>query len=172
MVAKQTMLEFKGKLTYNDISAITQQLERCMTTLHEKIGIYKKLLTITVETLENILKYAEKLGDPVSLFMQSPAFFQLVKNSDHYLIQVSNPIRNTDIQALKIRIDAMNELNKKDIKTLYNKTIANGIFSDQGGAGLGILEILKASNHKIDYIFEEINQGFSYFSLFIELKCE
>lgn len=172
MVAKQTMLEFKGKLTYNDISAITQQLERCMTILQEKIGIYKKLLTITVESLENILKYAEKLGDPVSLFTQSPAFFQLVKNSDHYLIQVSNPIRNIDIHALKIRIDAMNELNKKDIKTLYNKTIANGVFSDQGGAGLGILEILKASNHKIDYIFEEINQGFSYFSLFIELKCE
>jgi hypothetical protein len=172
MVEKQTMLEYKGNLTYEDISSITRQLEQCMANLHEHIGIYKKLLTITVETLENILKYSEKLGETISLFCVLPANFQLLKNSDHYLVKASNPVRKTDIGQLRTRIDYINDLNKKDIKTLYNSTIANGVFSDQGGAGLGMLEILKASNHKIGYVFEEIDHDFSYFSIIIELKCD
>lgn len=166
----QTLLEYNGKLAYGDISGITQKLKQCMTDLNEPIGIYKKLLTIIIESLENIMKYTEKNGAQSSVFNCHPPTFKLIKNSGYYSVKAANPIRNSDIQALKKYIDYINGLNKKDIKGLYNTTIANGVFSEQGGAGLGMLEIIKASDNKIDYTFDELNNDYSCFTINVELK--
>ncbi len=171
MGEKQILLEYSGKLAYGDISGITQKLKTWMDDLNESVGIYKKLLTITVESLENIMKYTEKLGEQSPIFNNYPPNFQLIKNSSFYFVKASNPIMNSDIKALKNYIDHINILNKKEIKDLYNTTIANGVFSEQGGAGLGMLEIIKASDNKIDYNFEDLNDEYSYFSINIELKC-
>jgi hypothetical protein len=170
MGEKQNLLEYSGKLAYGDISGIAQKLKQRMDELNESVGVYKKLLTIIVESLENILKYTEKLGDHSIIFNTYPATFQLVKYSNCYFVKASNPIRNADIQRLKTYIENINVLNKKDIKNLYNTTIANGVFSEQGGAGLGMLEIIKAADNKIGYTFAELNQEYSYFSINVELK--
>lgn len=172
MGEKQTLLEFNGKLAYGDISGITQKLKQCMGDFNEPVGIYKKLLTIIVESLENIMKYTEKNGGQVPIFEVHPPSFQLVRNSGCYLVKATNPIRNSDIQALKKYIDSINSLNKTEIKSLYNTTIANGVFSEQGGAGLGMLEILKASDNKIGYTFDELNNDYSCFTINVELKCD
>lgn len=171
MVETQTLLQYNGKLAYGDISGITQKLKQCMDGLKEPVGIYKKLLTIIVESLENIMKYTEKFGEQSSIFDAYPPTFQLVRNSGCYSVKATNPIRNSDIYALKKYIEHINCLNKNEIKSLYNTTIANGIFSEQGGAGLGMLEILKASDNKIDYTFGELNNEYSFFTINVELKC-
>lgn len=170
MGEKQTLLEYNGKLAYGDISGITLKLKQCMVDFNEPVGIYKRLLTIVVESLENIMKYTDKSGEQ-SILSTNPPSFTLVRNSGCYLVKATNPIRKSDIPPLKEYIDYINNLDKKEIKSLYSTTIANGVFSEQGGAGLGMLEIIKASDNKIDYTFDELNKDYSCFTINVELKC-
>jgi hypothetical protein len=170
MGEKQTLLEYNGKLAYGDISGITQKLKQCMDDFNEPVGIYKRLLTIVVESLENIMKYTDKSGEQPVLNTNPPTF-QLIRNSGCYLVKATNTIRNNDIPPLKKYIDHINGMDKKEIKSLYSTTIANGVFSEQGGAGLGMLEIIKASDNKIDYTFDELNKDYSCFTINVELKC-
>ena len=70
---------------------------------------------------------------------------------------------------MKGKIDHINELNSEELKMLYRKIIANGQFSKAGGAGLGFIEIAKASNNRIDYNFEQIDNTYAYFTICLEL---
>lgn len=78
---------------------------------------------------------------------------------------VSNSIFNHKILLLKNKLDRVNSLDKEGLKDLYKNTILSGNVSPKGGAGLGIINIAKVSENKINYTFSTINDKYSYFTL-------
>jgi hypothetical protein len=166
----QILIEFKGKVTFNEISKLINELSNKMKELKETVNIYKRLLTIMVESLENIIKYTDRIDNKDEIIQKNPAFFQLGKLNNQYIVKVSNPVKICDSDFLKNRLERLNKYNYHELKQMYHEIISNGQFSDQGGAGLGFIEMMKATGEKIGYSFEKINKEFSYFSLELELK--
>ena len=166
----QILIEFKGKVTFNEISKLINELSNKMKELKETINIYKRILTIMVESLENIIKYTDRVDNKIDFIQATPSNFQLLKLNKSYIIKVSNPVKNHDAVLLNNRLEKLNKFNYHQLKQVYHEIISNGQFSDQGGAGLGFIEMMKATGEKIGYSFEKINKEFSYFSLELELK--
>jgi hypothetical protein len=127
----------------------------------------RKIFNIMVEVLQNISKNRiEQLGD----YDEVTPIFMLGTNNDDYIMISSNMIRNEKIPPLKNRIDQANSLDKEGLKLLYKDVRLNSTFSEVSGAGIGIIDIARKSENKLEYNFQEINREFSLFSLLIRVS--
>jgi len=135
-----------------------------MSTLLDKRGmnitVRKKVYAAMVESLENIYKHLDQIEDKTFL----PKFSLFIDNSNLSMF-VSNSLLNHKVSLLKNKLDKVNSLDKDGLKDLYKNTILSGNVSPKGGAGLGIINIAKVSENKINYTFTKINDKYSYFTL-------
>lgn len=164
------ILQYQGPLDYDKIGDLIQELKNNMKNRNIRFGLYKKVLTLLIETLENIIRYRETLPASSPEINDFPPKISIHQENSEYMIEVSNPVRKADAVLLAERIEELNGLDRKEIKELYKATITNGQFTERGGAGLGMIEMVKLSDKKLQYSFSEINDAFSSFSLRLTVK--
>jgi hypothetical protein len=88
------------------------------------------------------------------------------KQADSYIITSGNPIKNDHMDFLKRKLDEINGLGMDGLKALYKEIIKGGSgLTEKGGAGLGFVDMARKSGQKLEYGFEPIGEGYSFFSL-------
>ena len=170
MAARETILEFKGHLTFSTIGRLLTLLKHKMVEKGIKLGIYKRILSVMIEALENIYKYSERYSDDTYILKNFIPTFKLERKDQSYLIRTTNPIKNVDIPNLKEKIELVNSMSAEEIHLYYRQTITDGKFTDKGGAGLGIIEMAKITNNKIEYRFKPINDHYSLYCLILTFR--
>ena len=169
MLEQQILIEYTGPLSFSVINKLLAELKAQFDALGENISMYKRVLIVMVEVLENINKYFESKNSNIEILSQYPVDFKLVKSGDLYLMTARNIITSDIQDIIREKLDEVNSLGGDELKALYRRIIANGQFTEEGGAGLGFIEIAKTSQHKILYSFEKLNDTFAYFTINIEL---
>jgi hypothetical protein len=164
------VLDFKGKITFCTISNLLPELKERVDKLGEKVNTYKRLLTITIEVLENCYRYIDNQLLLKPYQDNYPAFIRIIKDSDCFNIQAGNTILKEDIDIISFKLDKVNSLDEVGLRDLYKKTIANGQFSAVGGAGLGFIEISKACGDKISYNFKQIDGDIYFYTIMLDVK--
>lgn len=170
--SENIILSYNGLLEFDNIGELIQILKDKMRNRKERFSTYKKILSIMIESLENIIRYNENLEYGNSLFTDHPPEFKIYIEENQFFIESFNAILNKDIGKLSQRLSQLNELDKLGIKKLYKETITNGKFSEKGGAGLGIIEMAKISDGKLDFSFSEIDDNCSFFTLRLAVNQE
>jgi hypothetical protein len=123
-----------------------------------------------IESLENIMKHSifpEDASDPRFL-----PTLTVSKTNDHFAVNSSNPLGIEDIPRLKARIDYLNGLDQQSLKGVYKDTITDGVFTKTGGAGLGLIEMVKISCNPIRYEFYQIDQSFARYMQYVTINAE
>ena len=131
---------------------------------------YKKLLTLMIEILENVLKYSDRFEVFVLDFPDYQPEFELILNDEGFILTSRNPVRDKDKIEISSRIDKINTSDDDELKKIYRDTITNGIFTEKGGAGLGFIEMAKITTNTIVYSFKPIDKGFSYFEVTLHIN--
>ena len=167
---KNIVLYYKGGPSYDTIGELIVSLKNKMKENYEQYANYKKLLTLMIESLENVVRYMNSIPLLDRLKEKYPAEFMLCNEAGAYVVETANIIQNTDIPVLKEKFDRLNKMNTDEIKDLYKATITDGKFSEHGGAGLGIIEMAKIADDKIKYEFSTIDNTLSYFILRLMIK--
>lgn len=163
------LIEFEGNLTFSVIAQLINELKVVMEVQHENVNIYKRILTIMVETLENICKYSDYKQVAHDAEIEFPPVFTLIKQDEVYMITTGNLIRLEDQKLLEEKISTVNNLTQLELRKLYRDIIANGNFNSEGGAGLGFIEIAKSSSRKIDYQFRQVGNSNTFFTIKMEI---
>jgi hypothetical protein len=162
---KVTIINYIGAIHYETIGELIHQFKNHVHILGVHIGTYKKVLLVMIESLENMMKYGEF---PPNSEGNSAAFipvFSVVKEGERYFISSSNTIEAGNSPSLEEKLIYLNTLTQQGIKEYYKETITNGQFSQQGGAGLGLIEMAKISGNKIQYNFKRVNEKYTLFNL-------
>jgi hypothetical protein len=166
---KGKIIDFRGNVHYETIGELIHQFKNHVHILGVHIGTYKKVLLVMIETLENIMKYREYPsnvnGDEGSFI----SLFAVTKEGDRYFISSANTLERRNIPALEGKLIYLNTLTPQGLKEFYKETITNGQFSEQGGAGLGLIEMAKISGNKIDYHFKPVDEMYATFHLKITI---
>lgn len=118
-----------------------------------------------VESLENIYKHQDII-EGNSNFLPK---FSLQLDEKYICLTVANSVIKSKTSSLKERLDKVNLLDKNGLKDYYKEIILSGNVSQKGGAGLGIVNIAKVTENKLDYSFDDIDAQYSYFSLKIKV---
>lgn len=160
-----TIIDYYGPVQYETVGDLIHELKRKSQTLGIQTGLYKKLLLVMIETLENIIKYNECPASLNGNSTQTHPSIRIEKNRKTYKITSSNLLNNTHIPIIKNKIYYLNTLDQQGLKDYYKSIITNGKFSQKGGAGLGLIEMAKISGHKIDFDFVAVDQDYSRYKL-------
>jgi hypothetical protein len=161
----KVILEYRGIVSFNVISALLPKLKENIDALGEKVNTYKKLLTITIEVLENCYRYIDNQVLLKDFQRKYPSFIKVDKQGPDYCVESGNTILQPDVDIISAKLDAVNSLDEQGLRDFYKKTIANGQFSEVGGAGLGFIEIAKACSGKISYHFEKVEKDVYFYTL-------
>jgi hypothetical protein len=167
---KEIFLHYKGAILYDTIGLLISELKEKMFEQHIKQSVYKKVLMVMIEALENVFKYHEHFAEEKDLLRKYPPEIYIGKLTNSFSITITNPIRKVDVPTLKSKLQDINALDKLGVKEKYKQIITNGEFSEKGGAGLGIVEMAKITDEKLDFGFSEINDKFDYYRLSLKIN--
>lgn len=171
MERKNIMLSFKGDLTSELLNSILSVVEEKLTHFDENSVTRKKVFNVLVELLQNL--YHHKGQSP--LFQDSVAaaeaavMVMIAKNATGYSIITGNFINNQNVEGLKTRLEEINKMSKADLKELYKSVLNNGMMSEKGGGGLGMIDIARKAGDKLDFGFIPFDDNNSFFSLNVKV---
>jgi len=58
------------------------------------------------------------------------------------------------------------------LRNLYRETLTNGQFTHQGGAGLGLMDILKVSDGKLHFSFDDCSNNYKFYHLHVNISIK
>ena len=162
------MLSFKGSVTSELLTSVLQIMESKMDRLNEPSKVKKKVYNILVEALQNLYHHLDKQpDDPAKGF--NTVIFMVGKDNDTYSIFTGNYITNANAEVLKEKLDKINSLGAEELKAYYKEVLNNGMMSEKGGGGLGMIDIARTSGKKLDYDFQAVDDMHSFYSLNIKV---
>jgi hypothetical protein len=165
----KTILSFIGEIESAHIEEVMQNLEDNLEKLGENVKIKKKLYNTLIEALQNLYHHADDIN--LSDNDQSPNAICVVDHyADHYKILTGNYIKNDKIKLFKVKLERINELTKEELKKYYLEVLNNGEKSLKDGAGLGMIEISRKTDDKLDFDFVTLNNNYSLFILKIKIS--
>lgn len=162
------MLSFKGSVTSELLTSVLQIMESKMDRLNEPSKVKKKVYNILVEALQNLYHHLDKQPDDAGKGFNT-VIFMVGKDGDTYSIFTGNYINNENANKLKAKLDKINSLDAEELKTYYKEVLNNGMMSDKGGGGLGMIDIARKSGKKLDYDFQKVDDDHSFYSLNIKV---
>jgi glycosylphosphatidylinositol transamidase (GPIT) subunit GPI8 len=164
MLKNNIILVYEGEFTQEITKSVLAMAERNMDSIGEESGIKRKVFNVMVECLQNIVKHGEDLASNDK--QTNTAIFMIGKHEDSYIITSGNPIKDEHVESMRDKLDRINSLDKEGLKSLYKEIIKSGSgLTDKGGAGLGFVDMARKSGQKLEYEFEALGEGRSFFSL-------
>lgn len=151
------LISFIGKLDSALETELITQVEKCLETLHCSEDEQQKIISMTVELLQNILHHSSTTppGDNITESM-----FQLEKTKKGFVISTSNFMKTKKNMLLQKRIEYLNSLTLQELANLYKDILNNGQ-SARETAGLGLIDIRRKSRNPILFKFAPVNTDYS-----------
>jgi len=167
-------LFFKGCVTFELIDSIIMIVSSRLEQLENNLGVRKRVYGVLTECLQNLCNNIESSEESKEMtelnYDLHSAVIMVDSNDEGYFIKTGNFVSNSKIEDLKKSIEGINLLSKEELREKYNKILSNKIFSEKGGAGLGLIDIAKKSGKKLEYDFETVDNKFSFFSFQITIS--
>jgi uncharacterized protein YhaN len=166
MNSGDVILAYKGSISSELITNVLEVIDAKLEDLVDKKSIKKKLYNVLVESLQNLYHHIDDLPDEYNgSFDVHFGIFVIAVEDDFYKVSTGNFIRNDKIEALKERLDKIKAMDKEELKDLYKFILNNQEFSKKGGGGLGLIDMAKRTNGRLEYEFIDYNKEYSFFNL-------
>jgi hypothetical protein len=169
----ETLSSFKGNITDDKFDRLLEQTERKLRQESISKMIKKKIFKVLVETLQNVYHHQDDLKNQDDIYVN----FSLKKDhftyKDHitYIVSAGNHVRTSKVSVLRSFIDKVNSMSQNELKEYYRYCLSQDHLSDESGAGLGFVDIIRKSGEKITYSFKQVNKDYSYFCLQVKVSA-
>jgi len=172
MMSQKLILVYEGDFTQETTKSILSMAERNLDSSGEDSSIKRKVFNVMVEALQNIVKHSSEKGMKAGSLVSSSAIFMISKEPNRYSILTGNPILKSDVPGLTKNLEELNNLDKEGLKEMYKAIIKNTQISEKGGAGLGFVDMARKSGEKLEFIFPEMDNDYSFFCLKVTVSRE
>lgn len=164
MIKKGFTLIYEGEVNHQITKTFTSMADENMEKVSEDDSVRKKVYHVMVECLQNICKHAEDAEQNDSAFSGNGIFI-VGRDEKAYHVISGNQVGADQKEKIMESIDFVNSLDKDKLKELYFKKLKEGSLSDKGGAGLGFIDMVKKTGHKLEYHFNALPDGEYFFIL-------
>jgi hypothetical protein len=168
-MGRQMILEYTGEVNHEIKELLLEKARLSLNRVETNTGVKKKVNNILTECIENIQKYTltEILPEEKAIAL-SPKII-LASEEGCYFVECSNMVLSSQVQKLTVKIDQANALGKAGLQQWYEEIINDGRISDQGGAGLGIIDMAIKSGEKLKYKISRLNERISVYELTVTI---
>jgi hypothetical protein len=164
-IPMDTLIEYHGQVDNAIVRSLLKQMDDRMEERSEKRMFMKKVNSILIECLQNLIHHGVKVDGN-----QNQPVILVKRENDHYYITTGNLIEAAKLPKLKGYIDKLNSMNEEELRDYYKEILTNGRFNPKGGGGLGIINIArKAEANKIFYEFSTVNDHLLFFYMHFQV---
>jgi hypothetical protein len=160
------ILFYKGNVDSDVINHVLDTVEDKMVQINEQSKLRKKVYNVLVESLQNLYHHVDKV--PSDFEDQTAEKFGVLavqKVDAGYKIITGNFVHVDNVEKLEEKIKRINRSSHEEIKELYKFILNHQRISAKGGGGLGLVDIARKTGHKLEYIFKEYNDEYTFFYL-------
>lgn len=137
--AGELVFVHQGELDRPELERLAELSETHCMRSSVGVSTRKRLVNLMVEGLENIRHHTP--GD-----LADTAFALLVFESGSYRLIFGNAAPQVIVASLSHRIGILNEMDEVDLREHHLKLLANEGRTERGGAGLGLLTMVRKSS--------------------------
>lgn len=164
MSENKSLMSFTGHFDHLAITLLLTNIKSKLSAIEVTTGIDKRVYSVLVECIENVCKHSFQ-GDE----QQNIATLLLSKSETKYTIVTGNHVMNSEIPALKEKLEKISKLNSIELKQMYREQILSKR-TDSNNAGLGIIDIAIKSGNRILYDFKPLTELTSFYLLQTEIN--
>jgi len=164
---KTIILEYIGKIDNTLLEQILFEIEK----KSEQFGksIKRRLFLISVELIQNLYAYSiKKIKDEINTDF---CFILIILNKDSEIeIITGNFVNELQLKKIITKINIVNSQTIEEINQYYRTILNNNKRTEKGGAGLGIIDIKRKSDDKINFLQINYPKNLYFFIFKIILK--
>ena len=164
MSTKDTILNYTGFLSHNDITSIINNFMDKAKSLDISSSFARKIVVLIIEILENNFYYTKSIRKELPEQIDEP-FFSIAFHKNMFIITSVNPIKIEDVEALQQRIDEINKCDTECLKELYLKKLIESVGNNKSSPGVGLIRLAKITKNKINCSFNQFDNKFLNYRL-------
>lgn len=161
MISQGFPLVYKGPLNHETMKFFTNMAEEKISKRCSNTSVKRKVFHVMVEMLQNITRHSADFDEEGS----GNGIFVIGERKDYYYVITGNVVRSSEVNNLEEAIEELNKLDKSELDNLHKKQIKSGELSFKGGAGLGLIDIIRKTGEKYAYQFIRLDETFHFFVL-------
>jgi hypothetical protein len=169
MAGPEVFFSYTGPLDYQQIDLLLIQLRETgrFRDLQKITG--KRVYSVVVECLENILKHAVTCNSCDNTNQPS---LSVGEYNEMIVIRSGNLVTEKKVEKIKNCIKNLNSMNRNELAELYEKNISKELQDNANGngAGLGCIIMRIKSDNDLMYSFRNANDNLIYFELRISIN--
>ena len=162
VVKNKIILCKKGDFSNDTVMPIFQLFESTLKGGESSLGKQKILLYVLIELLQNVSKHAQIIDE------SREGIVLINHDGDSFQVCTGNFIKPEEKENIASKIDQVNQRDEKELKNLYKLVIRKKIPAGQS-AGLGLIDMKRHSKNPIDYKFDDLENGLSFFTIKVNI---
>jgi hypothetical protein len=131
--------------------------------------LWKKASMLVAESFQNVVRHKIQEHEIMSRNPHNKDFYQISVIDDRVVISSANVIEEKEAEKLNSHIDHINSIDANDLKQLKQNVLNFGSVNNKGGAGLGLIEIVRKSGLPLKKQFIPLISGYSLLLLGLEI---
>ena len=172
MDGNEILFSYKGPISQDLLIAFGDAIKKKFISEEVELRIIKRIFAIFIEEAQNILKYSyeryfqkkDKKGTGVGLIGLG------FKKKDYFFIFGGNIIKASSVSEIKRKLDYINSLDRESLKKYFLKQRKTGFLHEDGGAGLGFIDMAIKSGCPLNYKFTKIDSEKYFFEVTITIR--
>ena len=145
------IMAYQGDFRQHTILPLLNMIEKNLMVKKTRYSAYKTLFHVLVEMLQNVMHHGLVVGD------KKDGLFTIAVDRQHFAISSANFVANSSLQSLKELLDYFLDLDDERLKEHSKEILRDREEGPFGGSGLGIIDIIRASTSKPNYVIVPVD---------------
>ncbi|MDR1171849.1 MAG: SiaB family protein kinase [Bacteroidales bacterium] len=157
---------YAGNIVSEQINLILEEIEEKFIEVSTNIKVRKKIYNIMVESLQNLFHHLDDVPEGLSETLGKRYGMIVIKRKgDDFRLTVGNFVSADKVKFLTEKIEKINSLSNDELKEMYKFILNYQKLSSKGGGGLGLIDIARKSDKKLEYRFFPYNDCYYFYKL-------
>ncbi len=162
LMERDSSFLYYGNFTDSINDALIPLVENLMDKTEVSMVTRKRTFYILIECIQNVNRHHYKPDKEQNLPKE---VFWVEGDEGQFNIVSGNAIESADVPSLRSKIMKLNSLSSEALNAHYKTILKETVLTTKGGAGLGLIEVVRKSSNKIRFKFKKLNEQCSFFSM-------
>lgn len=162
------IFSYRGKISHSIVKNLLSMTEKKIDSYKEDDPVKKKIFGVMINCLQTICSPEKSMNE----FQES--IFMIGKSNDGYSIYTGINIDARHTEGLKKSLEQINQLSGGSLSELRKEKLLDvkniGETFNLDEATLGLINIAKKTGQKLNYLFEDLENNTSFFSLQVSIN--
>lgn len=161
LVVEGFPLVYKGPLNHQTMKFFTSMAEEKISKRCNDLKAKRTIFHVMVEMLQNVTRHSAGLDDEGI----GNGVFVIGERSSYYYIITGNMILSSKVKELEEAIERLNMRDREELDNMHKEQMKYGALSEKGGAGLGLIDIVRKTREHLAYQFLRLDKSKHFFIL-------